>query len=330
MKRLARRLLTWVLPALLAGCVTASVELPPAPVAWGPSIAVEVAPVPLDPSDPTASVIDGFRYAGGVAITSTATSRLHGLSDLVVSPGGRIASVSDDGADLFTATLALDAAGRLVGVTDVVLRPLTEETGGPLAAKSRSDAEGLSLLANGEMLVSFERDHRIWRYPPSGDRRPYPVAMPAVPMADNDGMEGLAAAPTLYGDGYWVGVEPGSIWFCRLQLSCRPVEGLPVPPLGFRLSSLTTGPGGELVILHHSFIPAIGSRVILTVVSNPLGSKTVIGRLAMGPSTTVDNFEGVAVAPRADGTWRLYLLSDDNFNASQRTLLLAFDWTPPK
>lgn len=330
MKRLARRLLTWVLPALLSGCVTASVELPPAPIPYGPSIAVETLPVPLDPSSPSATAIGDFRYAGGIAITSTATSRLHGLSDLVLSPGGRIASVTDDGADLFTAALALDATGRLVGVTDVALRPLTEETGGPFTAKSRSDAEGLSLLANGEMLVSFERDHRIWRYPPSGDRKPYPVAMPPVPMADNDGMEGLAAAPTLYGDGYWVGVEPGSIWFCRLQLSCRPVEGLPVPPPGFRLSSLTTGPGGELVILHHSFIPALGSRIILTVVSKPLGRKAVIGRLAMGPSTTVDNFEGVAVAARPDGGWRIYLLSDDNFSASQRTLLLAFDWAPPK
>lgn len=330
MKRVARRLLTWVLPALLSGCVTASVELPPAPVPWGPAIAVETRPVAMDPSNAAATAVGDFRYAGGVTITSTATSRLHGLSDLVLSPGGRIASVSDDGADLFTATLALDAAGRLVGVTDVALRPLTEETGGPLTSKSRGDAEGLSLLANGEMLVSFERDHRIWRYPPSGDRRPYPVAMPPVSMAANDGMEGLAAAPTLYGDGYWVGVEPGGIWFCRLQLSCRPVEGLPAPPVGYRLSALTTGPAGELVILHHSFIPSIGSRIILTIVSKPMGEKAVIGRLAMGPSTTVDNFEGVAVSSGPNGDWRLYLLSDDNFNASQRTLLLAFDWTPPK
>lgn len=326
----ARRLLTWVAPILLAGCVSGSVQLPPAPVPYGPSVAVETLPVPLDPSDPKATAIGDFRYAGGVSITSRATSRLHGLSDLVLSPGDRIASVSDDGADLVTAALTLDATGRLVGVTDVALRPLAEETGGPLTAKSRSDAEGLSILANGEMLVSFERDHRIWRYPPSGDRKPYPVAMPPVSMADNDGMEGLAAAPQLYGDGYWVGVEPGGIWFCRLQLSCKPVEGLPVPPVGYRLSSLTTGPGGELVILHHSFIPGIGSRIILTIVSKPLGRKRVIGRMAMGPSTTVDNFEGVAVAARPDGGWRLYLLSDDNFSPTQRTLLLAFDWTPPR
>ncbi|MDO9473229.1 MAG: esterase-like activity of phytase family protein [Caulobacter sp.] len=324
----ARRLLTWAAPMLLAGCVSASVELPPAPVAWGPSIAVETAPVPLDPSDPAATAVGDFRYAGGIAITSTATSRLHGLSDLVLTSDSRIASVSDDGADLFTATMRFDATGRLAGLAGVALRPLTEADGGPFTNKSRSDAEGLSFLSNGDMLVSFERDHRIWRYPASGDPRPVPVPMPPVPMASNDGMEGLAAAAD--NSGYWVGVEPGSIWFCRLELSCDPVEGLPVPPVGYRLSGLTTGPDGELVILHHSFIPAIGSRIILTVVRSPREGKTVIGRLAMGPSTTVDNFEGVAVAPQANGDWRLFLLSDDNFNPSQRTLLLALDWTPPQ
>ncbi len=326
--RAARRLSTWAAPLLLAGCVSASVELPAAPVAWGPSVAVETVPVPLDPSDPTASAVGDFRYAGGIAITSTATSRLHGLSDLVLTSDSRIASVTDDGADLFNATMRFDATGRLVGLADVTLRPLTEADGGPFAAKTRSDAEGLSFLANGDMLVSFERDHRIWRYPVTGDTRPVPIPMPSIEMAGNDGMEGLVTAPR--DGGYWVGVEPGTLWFCRLERGCEPVEGLPVPPIGYRLSSLTTGPDGELVILHHSFIPAIGSRIIVTVVSKPRKGKTVIGRLAMGPSTTVDNFEGVAVAARPNGDWRLYLLSDDNFNPTQRTLLLAFDWTPPK
>jgi hypothetical protein len=32
--------------------------------------------------------------------------------------------------------------------------------------------------------------------------------------------------------------------------------------------------------------------------------------------------------PRADGSVRFYLLSDDNASAAQRTLLLAFDWRP--
>ena len=43
---------------------------------------------------------------------------------------------------------------------------------------------------------------------------------------------------------------------------------------------------------------------------------------------TVDNFEGISALPRADGSVRFYLISDDNFSPAQRTLLLAFDWTP--
>jgi hypothetical protein len=43
---------------------------------------------------------------------------------------------------------------------------------------------------------------------------------------------------------------------------------------------------------------------------------------------TVDNCEGLAAVLRPDGGVRFYLLSDDNALASQRTLLLAFDWRP--
>ena len=317
--------------ALLTACATAHLRpIPPhGPVPASAQISIQSAPVPLNPADPGRQAVGDFRYLGGLALTSTDTSRLHGLSDLVVSPEGTIIAPTDDG-DILRAKLLFGPDGRLSGLGEATLKPLLGASGEPLQGKGEGDAEGLSLLANGDLLVGFERDHRIWRYPAATGARPVAVPMPTLAMQSNDGMEGLAAAPSLYSDGYWIGVEPGSIWFCRLQLSCRPVEGLPVPPVGYRLSALTTGPAGELVILHHSFIPSIGSRIILTVVSKPMGEKTVIGRLAMGPSTTVDNFEGVAVVPRADGSWRLYLLSDDNFNDRQRTILLAFDWTPPK
>ena len=38
----------------------------------------------------------------------------------------------------------------------------------------------------------------------------------------------------------------------------------------------------------------------------------------------------MAVVNRPGGVRRLYLISDDNFSRYQRTLLMAFDWTPPK
>ena len=314
----------------LAACYTARPQLPAAPVRAGAAVAIQSAPVMLDPSDPGQTSAGDFTYAGGIALTSSETSRLHGLSDLVVDADGQVLSVSDDGADLFTGRLALDGDGRLVGLTDGALRPLTGLDAQPLQGKAQTDAEGITRLGNGEILVSFEREHRVWRYAPSTNRPPKPVAMPDVPMADNDGMEGLAAAPTVIADGYWVGIQPGGIWFCRLNLSCEEKTGLPAPPAGYRLSSLTSGPRGELIILHHSYSPATGSRIIVTVVRDPLGARRVAGRLALAPPMTVDNFEGVAVVAKSNRDWRIYLLSDDNFSASQRTLLLAFDWTPPR
>lgn len=305
----------------LAGCATVP---PPS----GPVIAVRSAPVPLDLADPAHRAIGKFRYAGGFALTSD-EPRLHGLSDLVLTPGDGILSVTDDGGDLLTATLTLDADGAPAGLSDVRLTAQSGLDGAPLKDKAWTDAEGLTRLRNGDRLVSFEREHRVWRYPAAGGP-PVAAPMPPTVMAENDGMEGLAAAPTVGADAYWVGVEPGDIWFCRLKSGCEAVTGLPVPPMGMRISSLATGPGGELVILHHVYIPGFGSRIQVSVIRDPRGAKTLIGRFELQTPLTIDNLEGIAVQKRPHGEWRLYLLSDDNFRASQRTLLLAFDWTPPK
>ena len=53
-----------------------------------------------------------------------------------------------------------------------------------------------------------------------------------------------------------------------------------------------------------------------------------VDELALGAPLTVDNYEGLAALPRADGSVRFYLISDDNFSRLQRTLLVAFDWHP--
>jgi hypothetical protein len=313
----------------VAACTTPAHlrPIPPrGPVPVDSRIAIEAATVPLDPADPSRREIDGFRYAGGLALTSSVTSRLHGLSDLQVAPDGTFVSPTDDG-DIVTGRILLSADGRLAGIGDAVLKPLLGADGQPLQGKREGDAEGLARLPDGRLLISFERDHRIWVYDEAG--RPTRAGAPPVSLAENEGMEGLAAAPTS-GGLYFVGLEPGGIWMCRVYTGCDELDGLPTPPPGYRLSALGLGPKGELLILHHSYIPVIGSRVILTIVSDPFFDRAVIGRLSMGPNATVDNFEGVSVIAGPDGSWRIYLLSDDNFNAKQRTLLLAFDWTPPK
>ncbi|MCA4915538.1 MAG: hypothetical protein ING85_02735, partial [Phenylobacterium sp.] len=62
------------------------------------------------------------------------------------------------------------------------------------------------------------------------------------------------------------------------------------------------------------------------ILRNAAGAE--IDRLELGRPLTTDNFEGVEVLPGKEGGLRFLLASDDNFSTEQRTLLLAFDWTP--
>jgi hypothetical protein len=144
---------------------------------------VVTTPVPLSSANPPPVSIGRFVYAGGIAISSPDTQRLHGLSDLKFGPDGGLVAISDDG-DLFEARLKLDETGRLVGLTDGKLQALKGLDGQPLQGKEQGDAEGLAILANGDRLVSFERDHRIWLYPRQPDGTyglPRAVNKPAPP-----------------------------------------------------------------------------------------------------------------------------------------------------
>ena len=40
---------------------------------------------------------------------------------------------------------------------------------------------------------------------------------------------------------------------------------------------------------------------------------------------TIDNYEGLAAHKLPDGRVRLYVISDNNFSKSQRTLFMVFD-----
>ncbi len=288
----------------------------------GGAIAVQTVPVALNPEDVGVTSVGRFTYAGGIAISSTQTARLHGLSDLVIS-GPNMVAVGDEGI-LFEARLVLDAGGRLSGLTDARLKPLTGLDGKPVVDKADADAEGLALLPNGDRLVSFERRHRIWLYPADGGA-PRAVPSPASEFPNNGGMEALSAAPSVALDAYMAGgEESGETWVCRVSASC---ERGPVirKPLEFGLVAVLPLSGARTAVLLRAWDPLRGSRVILRLQDGD----AVVDEMALARPMTVDNFEGLAAVRTPDGGLRFYILSDDNASPGQRTLLLAFDWRTP-
>ena len=269
-----------------------------------------------------AQLAPGVRFAGGLNIISAPTSPLHSLSDLKLTGDGGLVTVSDVG-DLVRADIRLDAAGRLIGLDHFRSRRLTLRDGQPITDKADGDAEGLALTPSGDLLISFERRHRIWNYGPLSNltTRPTPMRSPEFDFAENDGMEGLAAGP----DGWRVAGEAGGLWDCtpaRCTVITAP-PATPIPDSEYRITGIDRDPSGH------------GWFVVQRRYRAPIDARAWVRRLApngdLGPVLielklpgTTDNFEGIAAENR-HGTTRLYILSDDNFSPAQRTLMLAFD-----
>jgi hypothetical protein len=205
--------------------------------------------------------------------------------------------------------------------------PLVDERGVPLAG-AEADAEGLDVFPNGDRLVSFERDHRIWLYPADGGP-PRPAPMPASELPDNGGLEALALYPVAGRASYLVGSEGGSIWLCRLSGTCEETDFGALTPSGHGLTALAPhGAAGGFLMLARAYDPQRGNRIVVRLIAVRADRGYVLDEMTLAPPLTVDNFEGIAVVPHPSDGIRVYLLSDDNGSATQRTYLLAFDWEP--
>lgn len=295
----------------VAACAAVATAIPGPATGPDHAIRMEARHVPLGIGG--ATLAPGVSYAGGLILRGP---ELHGLSDLKIV-GDRAWAISDFG-DLIRFTIRLDRNGRLTGADSAIRRSLTGLDGAVLAPKENADAEGLALLADGELLVSFERDHRIWSYGADLTTRPTPVPSPAVAFPDNEGMEGLSAD----GDGWLVLGEGGGAWLCD-RGGCEPLSApMPTPADGFRFTGADRDPRGGWFVVERLFVPPLNMQARVRhlsaegVLSAPL--------IQLRPPASTDNFEGIAAVETAIGT-RLYILSDDNDNFVQKTLLLAFD-----
>lgn len=107
-------------------------------------------------------------------------------------------------------------------------------------------------------------------------------------------------------------------------------------PEGYRPTDLAQLPDGRLMILVRrvawGFPPRFPVKLVLAdpadIVEGEEWSGDVIASIAEPlPS---DNFEGLAAIPQSDGSVELWLISDDNNSAFQRTLLMKLRWLPSK
>ncbi len=296
-------------------------------------IMLDVKPIPLDASQPARTTIGKLEWRGGLEISSR-DRRFGGYSGLVMQMGGQQMVAASDVGHFLTAKLTY-TDGRLTGLEQPDWQPLRGLDGQPVTDKVLADAEALRRDIDGSWLVTFERQHRVWRYPNlvgRGEAVEVPVGFDAQP--DNGGPEALA----VFGDGRWLVLsEDGRATPDILKAWLRQPDGT-WSDLGYRTTGIFVPTdavalsNGDLLVVERRFTRELGVACrLMHVKGDTIRAGAVLEGTelaAFAPPVSVDNLEAVDAALTADGGVRIWLLADDNQNPQQRTLLMHLLWTP--
>lgn len=288
----------------------------------------------------------GIRLLGALRLSDTQINglRLCGLSGLAWDEdAGLLYALSDEGA-LFHLRPEFDRQGFLSGLRPVAAYPLRDAAGAPLKALF-TDSEGLA-IRNGdnripgdtELLVSFEEHPRVVRYSPTGQWRgeetlPPLLRDPRNYQSPNQALESVTIDPRR---GVLVGSETplrgdpagqirlfggnGDFWI-------YPLGNAP----GSALVDMAALPDGGLLMLERAFVAPL--RPIVISLRRTKLPQAETGRLLKvtdvavfdsGQGWLLDNFEGLT--RYRDG--RFFMVSDDNCNRWQSTLLIQFELLP--
>ena len=257
--------------------------------------------------------------------------RFGGLSGLSIGADGKLYAVSDRGYWM-SAQMIQNADGVLADLVDWHIAPILTPANIP-AAGSLSDAEALTRAEDGSFLVAFEGRHRIWRYDPpprTFSSTPTPVAVP-VELArapGNGGVEGLAALP----DGRLLALtekfaNPDGSFKGWLLDGNQFAELSYLPAKGFRVTDAAALKSGDILVLERRYKPfgVLSARLTMVDGKTVQPAAKLGGRelLRIEYPLVVENYEALAVQQTAQGAM-IYLVSDDNYNPFQETLLLQF------
>lgn len=307
-----------------------------------------------DPITVTASPIAGFdrvdrgktrfgelEWRGGLVL-SAPLAAFGGWSGLVVDSDGKtFVAVSDAGAWM-TGSLETEK-GRLSGVADVRLGPLTALGGKSLRGGRYRDAEAVALMSgnlkNGTLLISFEQKNRIGKFriskeglsppadylkmPPEFAKKRGTDGIEAVTMVRTGPLKGqvIAFSEAMRTKG---GDRLGWIW------SGKEPRSLTLTDQGdFNVTDVAGLPDGDLVVLERRFRWTEGLKIRLRRLAarEVKPGAVLVGETLMEADLgqEIDNLEGLGVHTGAEGETILTLISDDNFSRLlQRTLILQF------
>ncbi|MEL6414235.1 MAG: esterase-like activity of phytase family protein [Pseudomonadota bacterium] len=268
--------------------------------------------------------LSGVSLAGAWHLESE--SGFGGLSGLDVMRSGSLLAIADNGKFVWIGidpeTGAPDGVGSMAYMHD--------GEGNVWSDKLAADAEGLS-FRDGLALVSFERDHRVEAYDLEGCGAAARAALvgrldtvvDGNRLGDNRGPEALALTGDQLSLGFESHASGGSpVGDLRTDGTLNDLSRTEQPAL-YLLTGMDAA-DGLTVKIFRAYDPVQGPRGQVQVES----AEGLIAEAKLKKPLPVDNYEGIAIGKAPSGQTRIWLISDDNFSNSQRTLLLALDLDP--
>lgn len=269
-----------------------------------------------------------LRFLRGWRLTSR-NSLFGGFSALAYRGDGRFLLIGDNGE---WARLTLGADGS---VSDVAIRALPTPPRSP-KRKAFTDAEALVFdPATGKLWIALEGINQIWRIDAAMTRVESRRRSPALyRWPANRGPEAMVRLA----DGRTILFSEGE------DRNDHGTEGLVYiddpavpgkPPLLFyyddqgkgQVSDAAPLPDGRILLVHRKLgLNPLFTTTLAIVDPADIRKDGVVRSVAIGqvPEPLHENYEGAAVTVE-DGRTFVWLVSDDNFNSWQRSLLLKFE-----
>ena len=296
-------------------------------------------------SNANVKVFGNLVYRSGF-IVSSPSPFWGGLSGIAISKdGAQVVLVSDAG---FWARLGLVYANnRLQPPKKALVGPLRALGNKPLKHRRDRDAEAITLLKSGQFfgqaLISFEDNHRIGRFSLDKKGIKGPKSYLRYPflrgLRGNAGIEAMAFLRKGKLKGSLVAIaqsrkdKRGNFigWLVRKGKITK-IRFTPPPLDKYRITDAVGLPNGDLLLLERRYkFLTINMRVRYVTQKELRSGRAIEGKVIMEANSNshqVDNMEGIGVHKNKLGETIVTIISDDNFNGFQKTLLMQFALMP--
>lgn len=284
--------------------------------------------------------VQGLVWRGGIEMRSQ-TDTFGGLSGIgFTGPDNQLAMVSDRG-NFISGRLLYDETLSPVGLIGVQIEPIRNSSGDELPRAYTRDAEALAvIMRDGQpraVRVGFENLTRVADFALVDGRPTGPARVVEIPrwLSDtrtNETIESVCIAPPaspiagstlLIAEGIFDDNNRH-----RAHLLGRNDRG----PLTYRAGGGMSPtdcaflPNGDLLVLERGIaLFAFRMRLARVPAADVKPGANMRGEVLLETAGAgIDNMEGLAVHTAPDGSTRITIISDNNFNDWQRSLLLEF------